>query len=126
MRKSSARIVRLAIFTILISAWCSGCLFEPPKRTLTLEEEMMLKKQAEQTYSLPIDRQGLAQQQVECNREILEEKDVAEHDILLNILSDRKCEALEQTTQSGVLKDNGRMIDAVIDKNLKDALDKSK
>ncbi len=112
---------------VLISACCAGCLFEPPKRNLTLEEEMMLKKQAEETYSVPMDRQGLAQQQVECNREVLEQKDV-EHDILLEILSNRtdsKCAALGQPVSSGALKDNSKAIDEVIDKNLQDALDKS-
>jgi hypothetical protein len=65
--------------------------------------------------------------QVECNREVLEERGwhLSEH--LLDALSDSKtaCEPVMKPTPD-VMKSSRGSIDAVIDKNLKDALDNSK
>jgi hypothetical protein len=115
------------ICTMLVSVCCSGCLIEPSRRNLTLEEEKQLQKQTEYTYSLPREQQDVGQKQVECNREILEKKDWHAGDILLDSVSEKKskCEPIEKASQSDVMKDNRGTIDAVIDKNLKDALDKS-
>jgi len=115
------------ICAILISAGCLGCLFEPSRRNLNFEEEKLLQKQTEYTYSLPRDQQGIGQRQVECNRENLERKNWHAGDILLNAASENKsdCNSFEKATRSDVMKENRGAIDAVIDKNLKDALEKS-
>jgi hypothetical protein len=115
------------ICAILISASCLGCQFEPSRRNLNLEEEKQLQKQTEYTYSLPRDQQGIGQRQVECNRETLEKKDWHAGDILLGAAYEKKsnCNLFEEATPFDVMKENRGTIDAVIDKNLKDALEKS-
>lgn len=116
-----------AFSAMLISLCCSGCLVEPSRRSLTLEEEQQLLRQTEQAYSLPRDQQGVGLRQVECDREILEEKDWHGRDYLLDAFSDNKtaCERVVQPTPD-VMKNIRGSIDEVIDKNLKDALDNSR
>ena len=91
------------ICTMLVSVCCSGCLFEPSRRNLTLEEEKQLQKQTEYTYSLPREQQDIGKKQAECNREILEDKDWHAGDILLDAVSDKKskCEPFGKATQDG-------------------------
>lgn len=127
-RRSMAKMASWPVIcTMLVSVCCAGSLFEPSRRNLTPEEERQLQKQEEYTYSLPREQQGVGQKQVECNRENLEKKDWHEGDILLDAFSDKKskCEPFVKATQSDAMKDNRGAIDAVIDKNLKDALYKS-
>jgi hypothetical protein len=126
MQKNISLTMRLMISAIFVAVCCSGCI-ESSRRTLTPDEERQLLIQEENTYSLPRDQQGLARKQVECNREILEKKDNHGGDILLDVVSDKKskCEPFEKASQPAVVKDNRGAVDAVIDKNLKDALDKS-
>lgn len=113
-----------AICIMLVFACCSGCLLEPP-RNLTIDEVKQLQQQMEYTYSLPQDQQGLAQKQVECNRESMEKKDWHTGDFFLDTLSVKKsrCESFQEATESAVKMDNRGAVDAVIDQNLKDALD---
>ena len=125
MRKGITLTVWLVIYIMLVSVCSSGC-FEPSRRNLTLEEEKQLQRQSEYTYSLPREQQDVGRAQVDCNREILERKDWHAGDILLGAASEKKskCEPFRNATQSDVMKDNRGETDALIDKNLKDALDK--
>ncbi len=117
-------LVTCAAPTLLFSPGC----IEPSRRTLTFEEERQLQKDEAYTYSLPREQQGVAQRQVECNREIREEKDWHTGDMLLDAVSGRtsRCESIEKAPESEVMKDRAKSIDAVVDKNLEDALERSK
>ncbi|MEK6742558.1 MAG: hypothetical protein AABZ15_03060 [Nitrospirota bacterium] len=123
----TGRALTLAACTLLLAACCSGCLFEPTKGTLTLDEQKQLIRQTEHSYSLPQEQQGMGLRQVECNREALEEKGWHAGDYLLDAVSGNrsKCEPVMKSSPD-VMKDNHGAIDAVIDKNLKDALDNLK
>jgi tRNA(Glu) U13 pseudouridine synthase TruD len=131
LKRLKAKAIWSALCAILILAWIPGCLFAPSDRILTPQEEQQLQRQEESTYSLPSTQQGLAQKQVECDRENLEKKDWHAGDHVLDALSDEpsNCSSFyEKATQSkqfDALKKIRLEIDINIDKNLKDALDKS-
>jgi len=121
-RSKAKKAMWPVICTMLISVCCSGCI-EPSRRNLTLEDEKQLQKEQQAVDLLPREQQGIGRKQIECDREILEEKDWNAGDFLLNAVSEKKSRC-EPSTQSDVMKDNRKATDAVIDKNLKDALDK--
>ncbi len=114
---------------LAIAATLAGCMVEPSHRTLTPDEERRLQKQEQDVNTLPEDQRDLGRRQAECNREILETKDQHTGDCLSNIFFSNtmsKCEQPEPPKDPPSMNENRKKTVDVIDRNLKDALDKAK
>ena len=101
-----------------------SCLSGPKEEPLTFEEWIHFQAKDRRTELLPEAAQRSAQRAIECEKEQARRKNWSVAEELLYD-GESKCDAPADPKEPGLVRDKQKEIEAIVDRQLKEALDKA-
>lgn len=101
-----------------------SCLLGPSEEPLTIEEFKHFQEKEWSTELLPEERQRAALHSIECAKEQVRRRNWSVAEELL-YGGESKCDTPDDPGESSLVRDKEHEIETVIDRQLKDALDKA-
>jgi len=112
----------LLLFGIILAI--PSCLSGPMEESLTAEEWTHFQEKERSTELLPEAAQWSARRYLECEKEQARRKNWSTADHLLDD-GDSKCDALGDPGEPSLVRDKQKEIETIVDRQLKEALDKA-